>query len=107
MPGLPAGPSRRAAACCGAAATLQKAGKTISQLNDVFCLSANFIFQHELHRQKILFKVLLSVCFFLNFCAWGCFFLFHYQTVTNYLENKLNKRLLIQNKVVSLHRDCN
>jgi hypothetical protein len=30
-----------------------------SQLNDVFCLSANFIFQHELQRQKILFKVLL------------------------------------------------
>jgi len=32
------------------------------------------------------------------------FFLFDYQTVMNYLENKLNKRLLIQNNVVSLHR---
>jgi len=50
------------------------------------------------------FNTVLSVSFFLNFCAWAVFFLFDYQTVTNYLENKLIKSIVIQNKVVSLHR---
>ena len=53
------------------------------------------------------FNTVLSVSFFLNFCAWGCFYICHYQTVMKYLENKLIKSFVIQNKVVYLYRYCN